>query len=62
MKREHLITKRDFFETRIKFLKQQVEHHRMHNNNHYCHKKGKKMNRIKKSDEQEIINYRLLNT
>ena len=50
--------KRDLLKTRIKFLKyQQIKHHRVHNDDHYHHKKRKKINRIKKSNEQKIINY-----
>ena len=33
----------------------------MHNDDHYRYKKCKRINRIKKSDEQEIINSRTLN-
>ena len=33
----------------------------MHNDNYYRHKKCKKTNRIKKSHEQKITNYRSLN-
>ena len=47
---------------RIKLLKhQQTEHRRVHNNDHYHHKKHKKINQIKESSEQEITNYRTLN-
>ena len=46
----------------IKFLKhQQIEHRRVHNDDHYYHKKCKKINRIKKSNEQKITNYQALN-
>ena len=34
----------------------------MHNDDHYRHKKRKKMSRVMKSDEQKIVNYRSLNT
>ena len=47
----------DLLKIRIKFLKhQQIKHCRVYNDNHYRHKKRKKINQIKKSDEQEIIN------
>ena len=54
--------KRNLLKIRIKFLKhQQIEHRRVHNNDYYYHEKCKKINRIKESDEQKIINYRTLN-
>ena len=47
---------------RIKFLEhQQIEHRRVHNNDHYHHEKCKKISWIKESNEQKIINYRALN-
>ena len=52
----------DLLKTRIKLLKyQQIKHCRVHNNDHYRHKKRKKINRIKESSEQKITNYRTLN-
>ena len=60
--RDRAIIEQNLLKTRIKLLKhQQTEHRRVHNNDYYCHKKRKKTSRIKKSDEQEIINYRMLN-
>ena len=57
-KRDRVIVERNLLKTRIKFLKhQQIEHRRVHNDDHYRHEKRKKINRIKESDEQEIINY-----
>ena len=61
-KRDRAIIKRNLLKIRIKLLKhQQTEHRRVHNNDYYYHEKRKKINRIKKSDEQEITNYRTLN-
>ena len=51
MKREHLIAERNLFEICIQFLKQQVEHCCIHNNDYYRHKKCKKTSRMKKPDE-----------
>ena len=60
--RDRAIIKRNLLKIRIKFLKhQQIEHRRVHNDDHYRHKKRKKINRIKESNEQKIINYRALN-
>ena len=60
--RDHAIVERNLLKIRIKFLKhQQTEHRRVHNNDHYRHKKRKKINRVKESGEQEITNYRTLN-
>ena len=54
--------KRNLLKTRIKLLKhQQIEHHHVHNDDHYRHEKRKKINWIKKSSEQKITNYRALN-
>ena len=54
--------KRNLLKIRIKFLKhQQIEYRRVHNDDHYRHEKRKKINRIKKSNEQKITNYRTLN-
>ena len=53
---------RDLLKICIKFLKhQQIEYYRVHNDDHYCHEKRKKINRVKESGEQEIINYQMLN-
>ena len=60
-KRDRAITKRNLLKTRIKFLKQQSEHRRMHNDDHYHHERRKKINRVKESNEQEITIYRVLN-
>ena len=61
-KRDRAMIERNLLKIRIKFLKhQQIEHCRVHNDDHYCHKKRKKINRMKKSGEQEITNYRTLN-
>ena len=60
-KRDRAITKRNLLKTRIKFLKQQFEHRRVHNNDHYCHEKRKKINRVKESSKQKITIYRALN-
>ena len=60
--RDRTIVKRNLLKIRIKFLKyQQTEHRRVHNNDHYCHEKRKKINRMKELNEQEITNYRTLN-
>ena len=60
--RNRAIIKQNLLKTRIKFLEhQQTEHRRVHNDDHYHHEKRKKINRIKESGEQEIINYRTLN-
>ena len=60
--RDRAMIERDLLKIRIKFLKhQQIEHRRVHNDDHYRHKKRKKISRVKKSDEQEIANYRALN-
>ena len=60
--RDHTIVERNLLKIRIKFLKhQQTEHRRVHNDDHYHHEKRKKINRIKKSSEQKITNYRTLN-
>ena len=60
--RDRAMIERNLLKTRIKFLKhQQIEHRRMHNDDHYHYKKRKKINRIKESSEQKIINYRALN-
>ena len=62
MKRDRAMIKRNLLKIRIKLLKhQQIEHCRVHNDNHYHHKKRKKINRIKESNEQKITNYRTLN-
>ena len=61
-KRDRAIIERNLLKTRIKFLKhQQIKHRRVHNDDHYRHKKRKKINRMKESSEQEITNYRTLN-
>ena len=61
-KRDRAIVERNLLKTRIKLLKyQQIKHRRVHNDDHYRHKKRKKTNRMKKSDEQKITNYRTLN-
>ena len=53
---------RNLLKIRIKFLKhQQIEHRRVHNNDHYRHEKCKKINQIKELSEQKITNYRALN-
>ena len=60
--RDRAIVERNLLKIRIKFLKhQQTEHHRVHNDDYYRHKKRKKTNRIKESSEQEITNYQALN-
>ena len=59
--RDRAITKRNLLKIRIKFLKQQSEHRRVHNDDHYHYEKRKKINRIKESNEQKITIYRALN-
>ena len=50
--RDRAIIERNLLKTRIKLLKhQQIEHRRVHNDNHYCHERCKKINRVKESDE-----------
>ena len=56
--RDRAMIKRNLLKTRIKLLEhQQIEHRRVHNDDHYRHEKRKKINRIKESGEQEITNY-----
>ena len=44
-KRDRAIIKRNLLKIRIKFLKrQQIKHYRVHNDDHYYHKKCKKIN------------------
>ena len=51
-KRDRAIVKQNLLKIRIKFLKhQQIEHCRVHNDDHYHHKKRKKINRMKKLNE-----------
>ena len=50
-KHDRAKTKRNLLKTRIKFLKQQFERRRVHNNDHYRYEKRKKINRIKESSE-----------
>ena len=53
---------RNLIKTCIKLLKhQQIKHRRVHNDDHYRHERRKKINRIKESGEQKIINYQMLN-
>ena len=60
--RDRAMIERNLLKICIKFLKhQQIEYRRVHNNDHYCHEKRKKINQIKKSNEQKITNYRALN-
>ena len=60
--RDRAIIERNLLKIRIKFLKhQQIEHRRVHNDDHYRHEKRKKINRVKELSEQEITNYRTLN-
>ena len=60
--RDRAMIERDLLKIRIKLLKhQQIEHRRVHNDDHYRHKRRKKINRIKESGEQKIANYRALN-
>ena len=50
--RNRAIIKRNLLKICIKILKhQQIEHHRVHNDDHYHHKKRKKINRIKELSE-----------
>ena len=51
------MTKQNLSKIRIEFLKQQFEHRRVHNDDHYHHKKRKKINRVKELNEQEITIY-----
>ena len=62
IERDRAIIERNLLKIRIKFLKhQQIEHRHVHNDDHYHYKKRKKINRVKKLNEQEIANYRALN-
>ena len=60
--RDRAIVEQNLLKIRIKLLKhQQIKHRRVHNDDHYCHEKRKKINQIKKLNEQRITNYRTLN-
>ena len=59
--KQNAITKRNLLKIRIKFLKQQFKYRRVHNDDHYRHKRRKKINRVKESSEQKIAIYRILN-